>query len=424
MIKFLIKGLRRDKSRSRIAIIVVTTGVLLTVFVHSYIVGFMGDSIELNAIFSHGHLSVTTRAYAKNISQIPNDLAITGAESMLEKLRKEIPEADWAPRIQFGGLIDVPDSAGETRVQGPAAGMGIDLLSGKSREADRLNLGKSVIRGRLISSPGEIMISEELSRKLEVSPGNKITLISSTMNGSMSMTNFTIAGTISFGTDLLDKGFIITDINDARNALDMADAAGEIVGFSRSGYYDDNWAGKIAGKFNSEYTKENDEFSPVMSTLSEQGSMGMMVNLTSVYGIYITSVFVIAMALVLWNAGLLGSLRRYGEFGVRLAMGESKGHLYRTIIYEAVFTGITGTIAGTAIGLLLAWFLQVYGIDISGMMKGASMMVPSVIRARITPIDFYIGLIPGLLSTVAGAMLAGAGIYKRKTSQLFKELEA
>jgi putative ABC transport system permease protein len=58
------------------------------------------------------------------------------------------------------------------------------------------------------------------------------------------------------------------------------------------------------------------------------------------------------------------------------------------------------------------------------MMEGASMMFPSTIRTRITPIDYYIGFIPGLFSTVIGTMLAGIGIYKRKTSQLFKELEA
>lgn len=130
------------------------------------------------------------------------------------------------------------------------------------------------------------------------------------------------------------------------------------------------------------------------------------------------------MALVLWNAGLLGGLRRYGEFGVRLAMGEEKSHVYRTLIYESVFIGIAGTVIGTTVGLVLAGLVQKHGIDISGMMEGASMMFPTSIRTRITPVDYYIGFLPGLVSTVIGTMLAGVGIYKRKTSQLFKELEA
>jgi putative ABC transport system permease protein len=424
MIRFLLKGLFRDKSRSRLPIIVVAIGVMLTVFVHAYITGFMGDTIEMNAKFSHGHVKVMSRAYAENASQVPNDLALTKVNDLLNELNEQFPEMNWAPRIQFGRLIDAPDENGETRAQGPAAGMGIELLSENSREAERLNIQKSLVRGNLVQHQGEALLSEQFSQKLGVNPGDEVTLIGSTMYGSMSMYNFEVAGTVSFGVEALDRGTIIVDIEDARNALDMYDAAGELIGLFESGFYDDEKALRLARLFNASYESENDEYAPVMKTLGQQESMGQYVALSEVWGIYITMVFIFAMALVLWNAGLLGGLRRFGEFGVRLAMGEEKNHLYRTLIYESVFIGIAGTIVGTAFGLFFAALIQKYGIDISGMMEGASMMFPSTIRTRITPIDYYIGFIPGLFSTVIGTMLAGIGIYKRKTSQLFKELEA
>jgi putative ABC transport system permease protein len=50
-------------------------------------------------------------------------------------------------------------------------------------------------------------------------------------------------------------------------------------------------------------------------------------------------------------------------------------------------------------------------------------MIPNVVHARITITDFYLGFIPGVISTLVGTMLSGIGIYKRKTAQLFKELE-
>ena len=56
-------------------------------------------------------------------------------------------------------------------------------------------------------------------------------------------------------------------------------------------------------------------------------------------------------------------------------------------------------------------------------MKNSQMMLPTVFHAQINTTTYYIGLIPGLLSTVIGAMLAGIGIYKRQTATLFKELE-
>ena len=51
------------------------------------------------------------------------------------------------------------------------------------------------------------------------------------MYGSMSLQNFTIAGTVDFGTETMDRGTIIADISDIRQALDMQDATGEILGY-------------------------------------------------------------------------------------------------------------------------------------------------------------------------------------------------
>jgi putative ABC transport system permease protein len=129
------------------------------------------------------------------------------------------------------------------------------------------------------------------------------------------------------------------------------------------------------------------------------------------------------MSLVLWNAGLIGSLRRHGEYGLRLAIGEDKGHVYRSMMAESLLIGILGSIAGTALGLALSYYLQVKGIDISSMMKNITMMMPTVLHSQITPVSFIIGFIPGLLASVSGTAIAGLRIYKRQTSQLFKELE-
>ena len=423
MIRFLIKGLLRDKSRSRLPIIVVAIGVMLTVWMHAYITGFMGDTIEMNARFSNGHVKVMTRAYAGEMDQIPNDLAILGSAELMNTLQSKFPDMAWAERIQFGGLIDVPGEQGETRGQGPALGLGIDLLSGDSGEVERLNLKRSLVRGELPKNSREVLLSDNFSVKLGVRPGDEITLIGSTMEGSMAMYNFIVSGTLSFGVDIMDRGTIIADISDVRQALQMEDAAGEIIGFFGNGFYDNENALLAAATFNALYAASDDVYAPVMKALSEQGTMGTYVMMSKYWGTYISMVFVFAMSLVLWNAGLLGGLRRYGEVGVRIAMGEEKGHVYRTMLYESVVIGIAGSVAGTTVGLFFAWLVQKYGISIEGMMQGASVMMPDTIRARITLPDFYIGFIPGLLSTLLGTALSGIGIFKRQTARLFAELQ-
>lgn len=422
MIKFLFKGLLRDRQRSLLPVTVVFLGALLTVFLQSWMTGILGDMIDFNAKFSTGHVKVMSKSYWERVDQSPNDLALVNVSGLVDSLKREYPDMEWVSRIRFGGLIDAPDSLGNTLAQGPAVGWGIDLFSENSKEAERMNIPKSMVRGRLPQKPGDILISEQFAVNLKVGPGDPVTLVGSTMLGGMTLYNFRVAGTVRFGSSAIDRGAFIADLQDVRIALDMVDASGEILGYFKTGIYNKDLAAAMVAGFRSG-SNQNDDFSPIMVSLRDQNNLSSMVDYMDVMigiGIFI---FVMAMSLVLWNAGLLGGLRRYGEVGVRLAMGESKGHVYRSLLWESLLIGTVGSIAGTAVGLILSYWLQKNGIDVSSMMKNSSMMLPAVFRTSVTTATFYVGFVPGLFATVTGTALAGIGIYKRKTAQLFKELQ-
>jgi putative ABC transport system permease protein len=423
MIKFLLKGILRDRQRSLFPIIIVTCGVMLTVVLHCWLAGVLGEVFDLSARFTTGHVKVMTRAYAENADQMPNDLALLGANEVLKNLQQQFPNMIWVKRIRFGGLLDVPDEQGETKAQGPAFGLAVDLFSENTTEIQRLNINEALKQGHLPQKSGEILISDDFANKLGVQPGAIVTLLGSTMYGSMALQNFTVAGTIRFGVEAMDRGVIIMDISDAQSVLDMNDAASEILGYFPEIAYDDLKATTVETAFNAKYANKVDEFAPTMLRLKAQSDLASYFDYVDSFKGIAISIFVFAMSLVLWNAGLLGGLRRYGEVGLRLAIGEPKGHVYRSMIYESILIGIIGSFFGTLVGLGFAFYLQTKGINISGMMKGATMMMPSVMRAQITPPAYIIGFLPGLMSTVLGTMLSGIGIYKRKTAQLFKELE-
>jgi putative ABC transport system permease protein len=412
----------RDRQRSLLPIIVVVIGVFLTVILQTMMTGILGDMVAFNANFATGHVKIMTRAYAERVDQTPNDLALAKTDKLLESLQKDYPDMEWIQRIRFGGLIDAPDAQGETRSQGPAIGWGIDLLSPDSKESDRMNIAKSIIKGSIPEHAGEVLISNMFADKLKVVPGDQITLLGSTMNGSMTVYNFKVAGTVKFGSNVLDRGAIIADIRDVQLALDMSGSASEILGYFKTNYYDKDLAAANVARF-TKSSDPADPFSPVMVSLRDQNGLASMVDYMDVVSVIIISIFVMAMSLVLWNAGLLGGLRRYGEVGVRLAVGESKGHVYRSMVSESILVGIIGSVIGSTIGLSISFMVQKHGLDVSGYMKNASMMMPSVFRTEISFTSFYIGFIPGLFATVIGTALAGIGIYKRNTAQLFKELE-
>ena len=61
---------------------------MLTVVLYCWLTGILNDSVELSARFSAGHVKIITSAYEKNSSQMPNDLALTGIDTLMLKLKK------------------------------------------------------------------------------------------------------------------------------------------------------------------------------------------------------------------------------------------------------------------------------------------------------------------------------------------------
>ena len=425
MIKFLIKGILRDRSRSLFPIIIVTLTVAMIIFFKGFMMGILNGIINDTATISTGHLRVMTKAYEEEQQLFPTDLALLETEQLMIDLHKEYPEYFWTPRIIFAGLLDVPNKNGETIEQGPTIAFGIDLLSPKSREIEMWKLEKKMTDGRLPESPSEVILSTKLAERLDLVPGMMVTFIGSTMHGAFTTFNFKVVGTFSLNMGPVDKEMMLLDISGARFALDMEDATSEILGFTHSLYYEDANAITISEKYNMN-NKSDDIFNPVMLALRDSHQMGTIVDVQTAAMKIILGIFLIIVMIVLWNMGLMSGLRRYGEIGMRLAIGESKGQVYKSMVMESFLIGLISTIFGTIIGLSITYYMQEVGIDYSKGLENlsrTSVVMSNVFYAKVTSDLYYIGFMPGVLATVLGTMLAGRAIYKREMAQLFKELE-
>jgi len=422
MFAFLAKGLYRDRSRSLFPILIIAAGVMITVVLFCWMQGALEMFIFENARLDTGHVKVVTRAYSEMIDQKPFDLGFLNLDEILQDLQIDQPDMIWIPRTKFGGLLDVSDENGETASQGEVLCMGIDLL-GNDTDLELLNLEKALLSGRLPLNRGEILLSGEVAGKMNISLDDEVTIITSTIYGSMSFRNYIVTGTITFGVKVMDKGAVVMDLWDTQLLLDMENGAAEILGFFPNYVYDPIRANSLPTNYNEEFSDPKNEFSPFMLDLKEQNSLDYMMSaMDSRMGLMIF-VFVFIMSLVLWNSGLMNGIRRYGEIGVRLAIGESKFHVYGSLIMESVIIGLVGSIIGTILGLLISYFLQQYGIDISSLMENITMIMSTTMRAKITSTAFYVGFIPGLFASLLGSVISGFTIFNRDTSQLFKELE-
>ncbi|MBH08902.1 MAG: hypothetical protein CMG74_00875 [Candidatus Marinimicrobia bacterium] len=426
MIKFLTKGLLRDRSRSLFPVLVITLTVALVIFTIGFMKGSMNSLLLDTAVILTGHEKIVTRAYNKESQLMPNDLALLDVDQLINDLSRDYPDFFWSPRIIFAGLLDVPDENGETKAQGPVIAFGIDFFSHGSRQVEIWELERSLVSGKLPKNRDDALISSKMANQLNIKTGESVTFIGSTMDNAFTTYNFNVSGTFNLRKGQTDKQMMLVDLSSARLALDMENAASAILGFTHSLYYDDEAAVTLRDQYNKAESDSMDIFSPFMLALRDGAQMGTMVDISEAMLAIMGGVFLVVVMIVLWNMGLMNGLRRYGEVGLRLAMGESKGQVYRSMISEAVIIGLTGTVIGTGTGLALTYYVQENGIDYTKgieALSNSSMVMPNIFYAQVTPDLFYIGFIPGVLATVLGTMLAGLAIYKREMAQLFKELE-
>ena len=429
MIDFLFKGLIRDKSRSFFPVIIITLIVSIIIFFSGFLNGVYNSLFLNTAILNSGHVKVVTHAYNLEHQLLPNDLALLDIDSKLNQLENTYEDYIWTPRITFAGLLDVPDENGETLLQSPVIGLGIDFFSEESKQLDIWDLKDKIIEGNFLNHNDQVLLSEKLSKRLEVFPGDVVTFIGATMYGGFTTYNLKVTGIFDLNLGPVDKDMMIIDFQGAQEILDMKEenAASEILGYDKNLFFSDENTVKIRKNFNSNYSNSNDEYRPVMLALRDSNQMSTIVDFSDVIMSIILGLFLVVVTLVLWNMGIMSGLRRYGEIGMRLAIGETKGHVFKSMVIESVIIGFFGSIMGTTLGILLTSYLQRVGIDYSkaiDSLSSSNFAMPNVFYPQVTPDLFYIGFIPGILATVFGTMLAGRAIYKREMAQLFKELEA
>jgi len=429
MIKFLLKGLIRDSSRSFFPLLIITLIVAIIIFFNGFLNGIYNSLFYSTAMVNSGHVKIVSHAYHKEHQLLPNDLALLNKDKLIKDLEYKYPDYIWTPRITFAGLLDVPDKNRETLRQSPVIALGIDFLSQNSQQQDIWNLNDRIVSGEMIKNSKEVLLSTKLAKRLQVGPNDEVTFVGSSFFGGSASYNYIIVGTFDLNLGPIDKDMMIADFKGAQTALymDNDDATSEILGYNIDLKFDDNNTVLMRDKFNLFYQNEVDEFKPFMLALRDSNQMGDLVDFSNVIMIIILGLFLVVVTLVLWNMGIMNGLRRYGEIGMRLAVGEPKGHVFKSMIVESTIIGFFGSVFGTLIGITITSYFENVGIDYSKALDNLSssnFAMPSIFYPQITPELYYIGFIPGILATVFGTMLAGRAIYKRQMSQLFKELEA
>lgn len=432
MIRWILKGIMRDKTRSLFPLIVVTVGVTLLIFLLGFMEGIFGGMLEITAKLDTGQLRFVNKPFYDEEHLNPLDRSLAAQSQTLQWLQeKGDPRIEWAPRIRWRAIMDVPDEKGETRSQTPVIGMAIQMLDENSLERERLNLEQALVAGALPSRSMEILVGYKLAEVLELKLGDTVTLLGQDFDGGMATDNYKAVGFIRFGAAAMDKKMALIDLADAQQTFYMEDMVTDILGYlPRSVNYKEydsikeELIGHLAAfKQNPPRDWAPDDEPIILTVLDQRNLRGLAVKFELIKKIMV-GIFTFIMVLVLWNAGLLNGVHRYGEMGLLLALGETHGKLMLLMALEALMIGVLGSVAGCMIGGGIVYYLQEVGIDMGSLFEQTGVMVSDVMRAQFSYKAFVYAVIPGITASVLGNLIANLAIYQRSEANLFRELEA
>lgn len=432
MIAFLFRGILRDKSRFLFPFSIVAIGVTLVITLVGFMEGVFMGMIDMTANLDAGHLRLVNKPFYDEEHLRPLDRSLAAQSETLNWLKKNSPEKTrWSPRIRWGALLDVPDKNGNTVSQTPIVGMALDLKDKKSLELKRLRLEESLIDGKIPEQDKEMLMGDQLAKTLNIELNQAVTLLGQSFDGGLVMDNYRVVGLVKFGVSAMDKKMVLIDLADAQDSFYMEDMITDWLGFLPAQYSLSDYEA-IKKNMKQPLSKliemppkswaEDDQ--AILLTIRDQQNIGAIADKFNIIKGFVVGIFTFLMMLVLWNAGILNGIHRYGEMGLRLAFGESHWRVIFNTGIEGLFVGVLGTLAGCIFGGVLAWFLQEVGINMGDSFAQSGLMINDVVRARLTTGAFIQGVIPGVFASVAGNLIASIAIFKRTESNLFRELEA
>jgi putative ABC transport system permease protein len=385
VLKLAFRNIFRQRTRSLLtlaAIMFGVTGLILSG-------GFVEDvffQLREATIHSHlGHIQMYKAGYSSFGRRDPFNYLIEEPEQLARQLSTVNGVVDVMPRLYLSGLL----STGK-------ADMPVVSEGGVADKEARLGKFVTVIEGRELGSEDDygIMLGQGVATKLNIAPGDDVTLLVNTPEWGLNSLEFAVVGV--FQT-------ISKDYDDHAVRIDM-DAAHELIGVEAAhalvlSLDDTEATDQVAGLLKEEYPTGEYE----LRTWHELADFYQKT--VDMYGRQFRVLQLIVLVMVLLsvaNSVNMAVHERIGEFGTLMALGDHRGHIFRLVVTENTILGIIGGLAGVLAGVLLAQGISAVGIP---MPPPPNTNTGYTALIRLTPFIVLMPFLVGFCATTLASLL-------------------
>ncbi len=386
-------------SRRTLAIlltIALGTGVLFSFkgFIHGVLSQYKDSTIHAH----YGHGQINTKNYRESVYSDPWKYWITNWNDLQKYLLKQEKIEYIFPRVSLPALL----KNGNVTVGG--TGQGIDAV----QEVQFFH-GLRIESGEpLAAQKNGLQLGVGLAKALGVKPGDVVTLMVNSVDGSLNQADFEVVGLSQTGSLDYDNRMFRVQLDQAQLLLNTTNIESISLGLKN----DADWEA-----FESDFEKVYPELEATSFSVLDKVYYQHSVDWLNAQFHVIQLIILSIVLLGIFNSVSASILERKQEIGNFRANGESIGNVMQLITWEGAFLGFLGSFLGiSATYIILKIFLD-KGIQ---MPPGPGLTRPFYVSFQFEWHMVYITFIVSTVAAVIASLLAGLRVAKMPIAQALR----
>jgi len=399
LVKMSWRNLWRNSTRTNVTITAVALCIAILIIFQSLIIGLIGKAVYNTTNLVIGEVQIHAAGYL-------DDRSIYKSLKNVEEIRVVAQENNigMVERSYGFGLISSGTKSAGTQF------WGIDPES----ELKYFDFANHIDEGNFLTETSlkKVVLGNKLARSLAAELGTELVIFVQGADGSLGNELFYVTGILGNVADNIDRGAAIILRDDFDILFSTNNFIHEIALNSKGKLEAEEIQKLMSVKATGAAVETWKELMPTIAIMTEKMSVFMLT--------MFSLIFTIAASLGVMNTLVMSTYDRMKEFGIIRAIGATPWLIIRQVSLEAILLTFLASIIGTVIGLSIAIYLQVYGIDISG--KGnlafGGIVFDPIWRASVSLKSVFLPVVLMMLTSIV------ASIYPASIAARIKPVEA
>lgn len=357
LLRMAVRSVLRQPERTLLSFLMIASSMAGLVLFKGYVDDTIHAIERISTDMHFGHLQIAKKSYWDNTFRNASEKSIAADSGLKEKLLKLPNVRTCSGRLHTFGILSFGSRTENISL------MGYEIEAEKSvPQALKILSGAYFRQG----SGKEILIGHLLAQRLSVKPGDVVTLLVNTIDGTINAGEFSVQGTFAAGSEEIDKYFGYLPLTSLQELMQTSG-----VDLLMLRLHDARDLTLRRSEVENLVSGEKDYLVRDWISLSEL--FRKVKNFYDMQNVIIRSILISIVALGILNTIGMSVLERVGEFGTMLSLGTPQNFIYKLVLLEAAVLAFAGTLTGSALALFIGQSVNL--ADIRTDIPGASMPV-------------------------------------------------